>query len=108
MLELYRHPMAKKYRDYHASGRRREIEPCGTCNLFWPLFRDMSPIEAVRTGIDYCAYIAKYRPIGKKAPPVQVQGGDTLVQLRSRHQDAGAKAKAARSHVEDEVEETAE
>src|SRR5882724_11327688 len=27
VLELYRHATARKYRDFHASGRRREIEP---------------------------------------------------------------------------------
>ncbi len=102
VLELYRHATAKKYRDLHASGRRREIEPCGTCNLFWPLFTDMSPIEAVRTGIEYCTYIAKYRPIGKKAPQVAV-GGDTLVSLRLKHQDAGARAKA-QAHASSEPE----
>jgi hypothetical protein len=102
VLELYRHATAKKYRDLHASGRRREIEPCGTCNLFWPLFTDMSPIEAVRTGIEYCTYIAKYRPIGKKAPQAAA-GGDTLVSLRLKHQDAGARSKA-QSHSSSEPE----
>jgi molybdenum cofactor biosynthesis enzyme MoaA len=98
VLELYRHATARHYRDMHSTGRRREIEPCGTCNLFWPLTRNLTPLEAVRTGIDYCAYIARHRPIGKR-PPSAVAGGDSLVQLRQKHQDAGARAKA-RGQVE--------
>jgi MoaA/NifB/PqqE/SkfB family radical SAM enzyme len=93
VLELYRHATARKYREFHASGRRREIEPCGTCNLFWPMLRDLTPLEAVRTGIDYCAYIARHRPIGKR-PPAPVAGADGLVQLRAKHKDAGDRAKA--------------
>jgi hypothetical protein len=95
VLELYRHPSAKKYRDYHASGRRREIEPCGTCNLFWPLFKDMSPIQAVRTGIDYCLYMARHRPIGRRPPASAVEGQDNLIQLKTKHDEAGRLAKAA-------------
>ncbi len=99
VLELYQHSTARRYRELHASGRRREIEPCGTCNLFWPLSRGLSPLEAVRTGIDYCAYIARHRPIGRKAPAATV-GGDGLVQLRQKHQDAGERAKARGAVVE--------
>jgi pyruvate-formate lyase-activating enzyme len=101
VLELYRHSKAREYRHLHASGRRREIDPCGTCNLFWPLFSDMSPIEAVRTGIEFCAYLAKYRPTGKRPPP-KVVGGDTLVQLRAIHKEAGDRMKAARNGAVDE------
>ena len=60
------------------------------------------------TGIDYCAYIARHRPIGKRPPPVHT-GGDTLVQLRAKHQDAGAKAKLLRKgDLPEEAEPTAE
>ena len=63
---------------------------------------------AVRTGIDYCAYIARHRPIGKRPPSAQI-GGDSLVQLRAKHQDAGAKAKAARkAEGHEETEPAAE
>ena len=93
VLDLYRHPEAKRYREHHASGRRREIEPCGTCNLFWPMLRDLTPIQAIRTGIDYCAYLAQHRPIGKK-PPKVATSEDGLVQLRLNHQEAGQQAKA--------------
>jgi molybdenum cofactor biosynthesis enzyme MoaA len=107
VLELYQHPSARRYRELHASGRRKEIDPCGTCNLFWPLFQDLSPLEAVRTGIDFCAYIAKYRPTGRKAP-LLTGGGDTLVQLISRHKASGERAKARGHEHVDQAEEPAE
>lgn len=107
VLDLYRHPQAQHYRDMHSSGRRREVDPCGTCNLFWPLFKDLTPIEAVRTGIDYCAYLAKHRPFGRKAP-VAVPGGDALVQLRARHAEAGALRKGKGSDAEAEAAVDAE
>jgi molybdenum cofactor biosynthesis enzyme MoaA len=87
VLELFRHERARKYRTMHASGHRRDIEPCGTCNLFWPLTGGLSPFEAARMGVEYCAYRLKYRPIGVR-PPTSAPGGEaSLVQLRSSHQD---------------------
>ncbi len=88
VLELFNHPRAKQYRDFHASGRRKEIDPCGTCNNFWPGFKGLSPLQAVRTGAEYCAYIAKHRPSGRKAPGLA--SGDALVQLMTKHQAASA------------------
>jgi molybdenum cofactor biosynthesis enzyme MoaA len=94
VLELYNHPRAVEYRELHATGRRREIDPCGTCNNYWPGFYQLTPIEAVRTGIEFCTYMAKHRPIGRK-PPVGTAGdADSLVQLRSKHQAAGEETKA--------------
>lgn len=85
VLELYRHERARQYRRMHASGQRREIAPCGTCNLFWPLTTGLSPVEAVRTGIEYCAYRLKYRPIGVLAPSRSAAPGENLLQLRTGH-----------------------
>ncbi|MCA9596662.1 MAG: radical SAM protein [Myxococcales bacterium] len=68
VLELFNHPMAKRYRDMHRTGKRRDIDPCGTCNNFWPSFRSLSTIDAVRTGIEYCSYVARHRPTGVKRP----------------------------------------
>jgi molybdenum cofactor biosynthesis enzyme MoaA len=83
VLELYRHQQARKYRQLHAAGQRREIEPCGTCNLFWPMTTGLSPIEAIRMGVEYCKYRLVHRPIGIR-PPTSVAGGEaSLVQLRA-------------------------
>ncbi len=94
VLELYNHPRAVEYRELHATGRRRQIDPCGTCNNFWPGFHDLTPIQAVRTGIEFCAYVAKHRPMGKKRPVGSATDEDSLVQLRTKSLAAGAEAKA--------------
>ncbi|MGC4067701.1 MAG: SPASM domain-containing protein [Polyangiaceae bacterium] len=82
VLDLYRHSVARRYRTMHATGRRQEIEPCGTCNLFWPLTSGLSPLEAARTGIEYCAYRLMHKPIGVKAPEPPPSVGPGLVPLR--------------------------
>jgi molybdenum cofactor biosynthesis enzyme MoaA len=93
VLDLYNHSRAREYRELHATGRRREIDPCGTCNNYWPGFFDLTPMQAVRTGIEYCAYIARHRPVGRRAPAA-APGDDGLVQLRLNHKLAGEQAKA--------------
>jgi MoaA/NifB/PqqE/SkfB family radical SAM enzyme len=89
VLEAYRHPMARRYREMHRTGKRREIDPCGTCNNYWPGFHGLSPLDAVRTGVEYCAYIARHRPHGRKAPHAAPEADDALVQLRAKHAEAG-------------------
>ena len=89
VVEAFNHPSAVRYREMHRTGKRREVEPCGTCNNFWPGFHGLSPMEAARTGIEYCAYIARWRPNGRKAPFGEGESvHDGLVQLRNRHSDA--------------------
>ena len=95
VLEVYRHPVARNYRELHNTGRRRKVDPCGTCNLFWPTFRDLTPIEAVRTGIEYCTYVAKHRPVGRR-PPATATSADSLVQLRHNHASAAENAQSER------------
>jgi molybdenum cofactor biosynthesis enzyme MoaA len=68
VLELYHHDTARLYRAMHAAGRRREIEPCGTCNMFWPTYTGTMPVERVRTGVEFVAYRVRHRPTGRKAP----------------------------------------
>ncbi|MEZ4226236.1 MAG: radical SAM/SPASM domain-containing protein [Polyangiaceae bacterium] len=101
VLELFNHPRAREYRDFHASGRRRAIDPCGTCNNFWPGFRGLSPLQTLRTGAEYCAYVARYRPSGRRAPAGEASG-DALVQLLTKHQ-AMAQAKTKEPAAEQSV-----
>jgi pyruvate-formate lyase-activating enzyme len=84
VLKLFQHATARKYRTLHQTGHRRDIEPCGTCNLFWPLTRGLNPVEAVRMGIEYCAYRLRYRPIGMRAPRTTetAEAASGLVELR--------------------------
>lgn len=88
VLEAFNHPRAVEYRDYHRTGRAREIDPCRTCNNYWPGFHGLSAVQAARTGLEYCAYVARWRPTGRKAPPTAGTARDGLVQLRVRHQAA--------------------
>jgi pyruvate-formate lyase-activating enzyme len=99
VLELYNHARAIEYRTLHATGRRREIDPCGTCNNYWPGFHSLSPLQAVRTGIEFCSYMAKHRPTGRKPPVGSAGDADSLVQLRTKHQAAGEHA-PGRARVE--------
>jgi molybdenum cofactor biosynthesis enzyme MoaA len=36
VLEVFRGEASRRYQEMHRTGRRGEIAPCGTCNLFWP------------------------------------------------------------------------
>lgn len=81
VLELYRHEMAQRYRKLHRTGQRREIDPCGTCNNFWPGFHESSALERARTGIEFATYYARHRPAGRKAPCAPVSAPE-LVQIR--------------------------
>ncbi len=90
VLELYRHKRAREYRRMHATGRRREIEPCGTCNNFWPGFHEASLVDRARTALEYGTYYLRHRPAGV-VPPHPTPDGEasdevagSLVQLRTR------------------------
>jgi len=89
VLEAFNHPRALQYREHHRSGKRRTIEPCGGCNNFWPGFHGLSPVEAAKTGIEYCTYVARWRPNGRKAPSSSGVT-DGLVQLKNKHAAAAA------------------
>lgn len=89
VLKAYNHPVAKRYRAHHRAGKRRDLVPCGSCNYFWPSFHGLSPLEAARTGIEYCAYVARHRMAGRAAPRPEAATRHGLVQLgRSRGQAA--------------------
>jgi molybdenum cofactor biosynthesis enzyme MoaA len=68
VLEVFRGEASRRYQDMHRTGRRAEIEPCGTCNLFWPSTDNMPLHRALSVAARYLAYRATYRPIGKQAP----------------------------------------
>jgi len=65
LLDVFNGPAATKYRDMHRSGRRKEIPPCGTCNLFWPGFEGLSLPKKIQYGLEYAYYLARYRPFTK-------------------------------------------
>jgi MoaA/NifB/PqqE/SkfB family radical SAM enzyme len=68
ILDIYRGAVATKYRQMLWAGKRRQIHPCDTCNLFWPGFGGLNPLQKARFGLEYGWYFLKYRPSGRKAP----------------------------------------
>jgi MoaA/NifB/PqqE/SkfB family radical SAM enzyme len=71
LLDVYRGGMARKYRDMHWAGRRREIQPCDTCNLFWPGLKGLPLLKLVRFSTAAAWYFLRHRPSGRRAPRVQ-------------------------------------
>jgi hypothetical protein len=71
VLEVYRGVVASRYRDMHRSGRRKEIEPCGTCNLFWPSADEMPIHKTAKVLAQAGWYFLRNRPDGRR-PPTKV------------------------------------
>jgi pyruvate-formate lyase-activating enzyme len=65
ILDIYNGPRARSYRHMHRTGRRKQIPPCGTCNLFWPSFDGLSWPRRVQFGFAYAHYLVRYRPFIK-------------------------------------------
>ena len=65
ILDIYNGPRARAYRAMHRQGRRKQIPPCGTCNLFWPSFDGLSWPRRVQFGFAYAYYLLRYRPFIK-------------------------------------------
>ncbi|HJX51627.1 MAG TPA: radical SAM/SPASM domain-containing protein [Polyangia bacterium] len=66
ILDIYNGPRARAYRTMHRQGRRKQIPPCGTCNLFWPSFDGLSWPRRVQFGLAYAHYLLRYRPFVKR------------------------------------------
>jgi pyruvate-formate lyase-activating enzyme len=65
LLDVYNGPRASEYRDMHSRGRRKQIPPCGTCNLFWYSPVGLSLPRQIQFGLQYAYYLARYRPFTK-------------------------------------------
>lgn len=72
VLEVYRGEASRRYQMMHRTGRRSEIAPCGTCNLFWPSSDNMPWHRALQQTMQFWAYFATHRPVGKRAPKVKL------------------------------------
>jgi MoaA/NifB/PqqE/SkfB family radical SAM enzyme len=68
ILEIYRGAIAQKYRQTLWAGKRREIQPCDTCNLFWPGLGGLPLWKKARFGIQAGLYFLRHRPSGRKVP----------------------------------------
>ena len=96
VLEVFRGEASRRYQDMHRSGRRTEIAPCGTCNLFWPSTDNMPLVRALGHAARFWAYFVTYRPVGKQAPKLKpcpehaAQLPDVSVDLLKRPPPAAA------------------
>jgi MoaA/NifB/PqqE/SkfB family radical SAM enzyme len=68
LLDVYRGEIARRYREMHRTGRRQAIEPCGTCNLFWPSFEGTTLPRRTRFAVESGLYFLRHGPTGIKAP----------------------------------------
>jgi len=93
VLELYRHEVARRYRSAHQTGQRRSIDPCGSCNLFWPLYDGTNVVERARTGVEYCLYRLRHRPMGRQNRRAG-SGPASLEQLRTQQVELRATRRA--------------
>jgi radical SAM protein with 4Fe4S-binding SPASM domain len=75
LLEVYRGKVASRYRSMHRGGQRRDIEPCGQCNLFWPSLGGMPLLRTARYACETAAYFLRHRPTGRRAPSPAPAGG---------------------------------
>lgn len=66
VLEVFRGARSREYQQMHRTGRRKEIEPCGTCNLFWPSTDNMPLPRALAHAARFWAYFAIHRPTGMR------------------------------------------
>ncbi|RME29287.1 MAG: radical SAM protein, partial [Deltaproteobacteria bacterium] len=69
VLEIFNGPRAKHFRRFHRSGRRRKVEPCNRCNVFWPCFKGDSVWLSVKFALQAGAYFVRYRPVGVRPAP---------------------------------------
>ncbi len=68
VLEIYNDAEARRYREAHRRSRRRQIEPCDRCNVFWPSLEKMPPWRIAKFAASTGWYFWRYRPCGLKKP----------------------------------------
>ncbi len=68
ILDIYHSKTARMYRAMHRTGRRKDVEPCGDCNVFWPSLDRTSLYWKTRFAAEIGAYFLKYKPSGRKKP----------------------------------------
>ncbi len=62
ILSIFNSEASKRYRCYHRSGRRKEIEPCNRCNLPNPSLVHMPLIHTSKVALQVGHYYLRYHP----------------------------------------------
>ena len=74
ILEVYRGSVAAKYREKHWSGKRNEIHPCDTCNLFWPGLEGLPLLKRAKFGVQAGLYFLAPPADGQEGAPARARG----------------------------------
>jgi MoaA/NifB/PqqE/SkfB family radical SAM enzyme len=73
LLDVYRGTVARRYRQMHWSGKRGEIHPCDSCNLFWPGLKGLPLWPRARFGAQAGLYFLRHRPTGRRSAKLASQ-----------------------------------
>jgi len=68
VLEIHNGVVARRYRAMHRGGKRSQIAPCGSCNLFWPSLDHMPLLDTVKFAVAAGLYFLHHRPRGIRPP----------------------------------------
>lgn len=107
VLEVYRGKVASEVRRMHREGLRKDLEPCNTCNLFWPSLEGMPALTTAKFAVQAGAYFLKHRPNGRKPPrPIDKPIHDgKLEQIRAATLAQKAAERAARNAARERTAE---
>jgi radical SAM protein with 4Fe4S-binding SPASM domain len=70
VLQVFNSKRARYYRRMHREGKRKAIEPCKDCNLFWYSLDHMPALRTAKFAAQMAWYFLRYRPIGRQKPGV--------------------------------------
>ena len=98
VLEVYRGKVASWFREMHRTGRRREADPCGTCNLYWPSLDGMPLLKTAKFAVQAGLYWAKHRPTGRKlaSTGATAERSERLVQIKLANERERDERRAAK------------
>lgn len=68
LLDIYNGVIARRFSSMHRTGRRKEIEPCGQCNVFWPSLEQMNLLKTARFAIESGVYFLRHKPVNRGRP----------------------------------------
>ena len=62
VLEVFNSETARHVREMQRSGQRCNLCPCNRCNLFWPSFSHMPPLQKAKHFLSFAKYYLQYQP----------------------------------------------
>lgn len=68
VLEVFNGEKARYYRRMHREGKRKAVDPCKDCNLFWHSLDHMPALRTAKFAAQVAWYFLRQRPVGIKKP----------------------------------------